>query len=140
MSKVLQVGITPVIITDQMDWGNEQDQAEHANLMQAVEQWRKDWASINTSSYLKHYARTFSGGGENLKTWSAHKKKVNAGKSWVKVNLSKLSVFAYPNQPDLAVVNFEQDYASNNLSNRMKKRQYWMKFDNRWQIIYEGAV
>ena len=140
LSKVLQVGITPVIITDQMDWGNEQDQAEHTNLMQAVEQWRKDWASINTPAYLKHYARTFSGGGENLKTWSAHKKKVNAGKSWVKVNLSKVSVFAYPNQPDLAVVNFEQDYTSNNLSNRMKKRQYWMKFDNHWQIIYEGAV
>lgn len=26
------------------------------------------------------------------------------------------------------------------LSNRMKKSQYWVKRDNRWQIIYEGAT
>ena len=65
---------------------------------------------------------------------------MNAGKSWVKVDLSNVSVFAYPNQPGLAVVNFEQDYSSNNLSNSMKKRQYWMKRDGRWQIIYEGSA
>jgi hypothetical protein len=40
----------------------------------------------------------------------------------------------------LVVVNFEQDYDSSNLSNRMKKRQYWIKQDNRWKIIYEGAA
>jgi hypothetical protein len=40
----------------------------------------------------------------------------------------------------MVVVNFEQDYGSNNLSNRMKKRQYWIKQNNRWQIIYEGAA
>ena len=140
LGKVLQIGVTPVIITDQMDWGNDQDQAERDTLLQAIEQWRTDWASINTDAYLKHYAHDFSGGGDNLSTWSAHKKKVNAGKSWIKVGLSNLSVFAYPSQSNLAVVNFEQDYSSNTLSNRMKKRQYWMKQNNRWQIIYEGAA
>ena len=140
LGKVLQIGVTPVIITDQMDWGNDQDQAERDTLLQAIEQWRTDWASINTDVYLKHYAHDFSGGGDNLSTWSAHKKKVNAGKSWIKVGLSNLSVFAYPSQSNLAVVNFEQDYSSNTLSNRMKKRQYWMKQNNRWQIIYEGAA
>lgn len=40
----------------------------------------------------------------------------------------------------LVVVNFEQDYDSSNLSNRMKKRQYWIKQDNLWKIIYEGAA
>ena len=140
LSKILQVGVTPVIITDQMDWGSDQDQTERASLLQAVEQWRTDWASINTEAYLKHYAHTFSGGGDNLSTWSAHKRKVNAGKSWIKVGISNLSVFAYPSQPNMVVVNFEQDYSSNNLSNRMKKRQYWIKNDQHWQIIYEGAA
>jgi uncharacterized protein YchJ len=65
---------------------------------------------------------------------------VNNLKSWIKVNLSNVSIFTYPAQPDMAVVNFEQDYASSNLNNRMKKRQYWIKQDGRWQIIYEGAA
>ena len=140
IGKVLQIGVTPVIITNQMDWSDEQSKADRAALLNEIEQWRSDWASRDTDSYLKHYARDFSSHDENFADWSRQKKQVNAGKSWIKVNISKLSVFAYPNQPDMAVVNFEQDYASNNLNNRMKKRQYWMKRDNRWQIIYEGAA
>ena len=140
LGKVLQVGITPVIITNQMDWSNEQDKAEHAALLNEVEQWRTDWASLATDTYLMHYAADFSSGGMNFSAWARQKKQVNAGKSWVKINISNVSVFAYPNQPDLVVVNFEQDYTSNNLSNRMKKRQYWMKRNDRWQIVYEGAA
>jgi hypothetical protein len=65
---------------------------------------------------------------------------VNAAKTWIKVDLSNLSMFTYPNRQDLVVVNFEQDYSSSNLTNKMKKRQYWMKQDGRWQIVYEGAA
>ncbi|MDO8412246.1 MAG: L,D-transpeptidase family protein [Gallionellaceae bacterium] len=140
LSKVLQIGVTPVIITNGMDSINAQDQTERAALLQSIEAWRADWASINTNAYLKHYARDFSSSSANFSSWSQQKKQVNAGKSWIKVHLSKLSIFTYPEQPNMAVVNFEQDYSSNNLSNRMKKRQYWMKRDNRWQIIYEGAA
>ncbi|MDH4284589.1 MAG: L,D-transpeptidase family protein, partial [Gallionellaceae bacterium] len=140
LGKVLQVGVTPVIITSQMDWSSEQDQAERAELLNEIEQWRANWASLDTDNYLKHYAQNFSSGDMSLAEWSQHKKQVNAGKSWIKVSVSNISMFAYPTQPGLVVVNFEQDYSSNNLSNRMKKRQYWMKQNNRWQIVYEGAA
>jgi histidinol-phosphate/aromatic aminotransferase/cobyric acid decarboxylase-like protein len=72
--------------------------------------------------------------------WAKQKQMVNSAKSWIKVSLSNVSMFTYPEQPDMVVVNFEQDYSSNNLSNRMKKRQYWIKQDNHWKIIYEGAA
>ena len=140
LAPYLQVGITPVIITNQMDWNNEQDQIERASLLQEVEQWRKDWASLNTGAYLKHYAHNFSSNNIDYPAWAKQKQLVNSAKSWVKVNLSNLSMFTYPEQPNMVVVNFEQDYGSNNLSNRMKKRQYWIKQNNRWQIIYEGAA
>ena len=140
IGKVLQIGITPVIITNQMSWRDEQDQAERLSLLQAIENWRADWESINTDAYLKHYASDFASNGANFSAWAQQKKRVNAGKEWIKINLSKLSAFAYPSQADMVVVNFEQGYTSNNLSNRMKKRQYWIKRDNRWQIIYEGAA
>ena len=140
LGKLLQIGVTPVIITNQMDWSDEQTKTDRDALLNEIEQWRADWASLDTDTYLKHYAHDFSSSGADFSAWAQQKKQVNAGKSWIKVNLSNISVFAYPSQPDMVVVNFEQDYASNNLSNRMKKRQYWMKRDNRWQIVYEGAA
>jgi histidinol-phosphate/aromatic aminotransferase/cobyric acid decarboxylase-like protein len=76
----------------------------------------------------------------NLPAFAQQKRLVNSGKTWIKVTMSNVSVFPYPSQPNLVVVNFEQDYDSNNLSNRMHKRQYWMKRDGRWQIVYEGAA
>lgn len=136
----LQIGVTPVIIANQIDWGTETDQKDYAALMQEIEQWRKDWSSLNTREYLKHYAPIFSSENMDYATWAKQKQLVNSGKSWIKVNISNVSIFAYPDQPNMVVVNFEQDYNSNNLSNKMKKRQYWIKQNNTWQIIYEGAA
>jgi murein L,D-transpeptidase YafK len=140
LAPYLQVGITPVIITNQMDWSSEQDQIERTGLLLEFEQWRKDWVSLDTDAYLKHYARNFSSNNLNYPAWAKQKRLVNSSKSWIKVNLTNVSMFTYPVQPNMVVVNFEQDYGSSNLSNRMKKRQYWIKQDNRWQIIYEGAA
>lgn len=140
LAPYLQVGITPVIITNRMDWSSEQDQSDREALLQSIEQWRQDWSSLNTSAYLKHYARNFSSENMNYAAWSKQKQQVNNAKSWIKVKVSNVSIFTYPEQPNMAVVNFEQDYSSNNLSNRMKKRQYWIRQNNRWQIIYEGSA
>jgi murein L,D-transpeptidase YafK len=136
----LQVGVTPVIITRKMDWMADDDLSERDALLKSIEQWRNDWASRDTESYLSHYAKDFSTGSVTLPAFAQQKRLVNSGKTWIKVRVSDLSVFPYPNQPDMAVVSFEQDYESNNLSNRMLKRQYWMKRDGRWQIVYEGAA
>ena len=136
----LQVGITPVIITNRMDWSNEQDHDERDALLQAIEQWRGDWSSLNTDAYLRHYAPNFSSDSLSYQAWAKQKRQVNSAKSWIKVGVSNISVFTYPEQPNMVVVNFEQNYNSSNLSNRMKKRQYWIKQNNRWQIIYEGAA
>ena len=35
---------------------------------------------------------------------------------------------------------FDQDYRSNNLSQRTRKRQYWVIEDGRWKIAYEAPV
>ena len=140
IGKVVQVGITPVIITDKMVWSDAQDKSNRESLMHSLEQWREDWSSLNTDAYLKHYATDFKTGKMDFSNWARQKKLINSGKSWIKVNLSNISIFSYPDQPNLAVVSFDQDYSSSNLNNRMKKRQYWIKHGDQWQIIYEGAA
>ncbi|BBJ00210.1 hypothetical protein FGKAn22_19020 [Ferrigenium kumadai] len=140
LAPYLQVGITPVIIANRVDWLDENDRGKREELLQTIERWRKDWSSLDTNAYLKHYSRSFSSESANYAAWAKQKQQVNSAKSWIKVGLSNISVFTYPDQPDMAVVNFEQDYSSSNLSNRMKKRQYWIKQNNRWQIVYEGSA
>ena len=76
---------------------------------------------------------------ENYSDWVRHKRQVNSGKTWIKLKLSNFSVFRNPGKEELVVVTFDQDYRSNNLSNTMKKRQYWTKDGGKWRIIYEGA-
>lgn len=139
LAPYLQVGITPVIITNKIAWDSKQDDADRASLLHEIELWRRDWASLDTNAYLQHYSRNFSSEDANFESWARQKKSVNAGKSWIKVKLGELSLFTYPDQPNMVVVDFDQDYSSSNLSNHMKKRQYWIKKDNRWQILYEGA-
>ncbi|MEQ1880126.1 MAG: hypothetical protein ABL878_04060, partial [Burkholderiales bacterium] len=94
----------------------------------------------NTGAYLRHYARNFSNGDMGLAQWSAQKHQVNAAKTWIKVGISEVSLTLYPGKEQMAVATFEQDYASSNLSNRILKRQYWIRENGAWRILYEGAA
>jgi len=140
LSKKLQIGLTPVIISEQVEWLSLDDWNAERNALNAeIERWRSDWESRDTERYLSHYSKKFSTGNENFSDWGQHKRQVNSGKTWIKVNLSNFSVFRNPGKDELVVVTFDQDYRSNNLSNTMKKRQYWTKDGGKWRIIYEGA-
>jgi len=140
VARYVQVGLTPVIIADEIEWSDGAAlEAERASLAAALEEWRADWESRDSARYLSHYSPRFSAGRENYAAWAAHKRTVNAGKKWIKVGLSRIGMFRYPSERDFVVVTFEQDYRSSGLSNVMKKRQYWVKEEGRWKILYEGA-
>ena len=135
----LQIGITPVIISHNIEWLSLEDWAgERTALGKAVEAWRSDWESRDVKRYLSHYSSRFRNNEGGYDEWSRQKQLVAAGKSWIKVSLNHLSIFRNPGKQDMAVVSFEQDYRSNNLSNTLRKRQYWMKEGGRWKIVYEG--
>ena len=137
----VQVGLTPVIIADEVEWADAASvAADRAALAGALEQWRADWQSRDTARYLAHYSSRFaSKEGQNYQAWAEHKRKVNGAKKWIKVGLGRVAMFRYPRERDFVVVTFDQDYKSDGLSNVMKKRQYWVKEGAQWKIIYEGA-
>ncbi|MGH8764314.1 MAG: L,D-transpeptidase family protein [Burkholderiales bacterium] len=139
VGRSVQIGLTPVIISDEIEWVDAGTlEQERKGLAQAFETWRADWESRDTTRYLGHYAEKFSSGNENLASWSEHKRKVNAGKSWIKVAATRVSMLQYPRER-FVEVSFDQDYRSNNLSNVMRKRQYWIKDGGAWRILYEGG-
>jgi murein L,D-transpeptidase YafK len=140
LAENLQVGLTPVIISNNIEWLSLDDwQTERKALLSVIDEWRHDWESLDTDRYGRHYSRKFASDHLDFKGWVDHKRTVNAGKTWIKVSTDNISMFRNPGREDYVVVTFEQNYKSSNLSNVMKKEQYWIKEDGRWKIIHEGA-
>lgn len=141
VAKNLQVGLTPVIISNSVEWLSLDDWArERDELNHTIDTWRSDWESRNSERYLKHYSKRFKSGDQDYEEFASQKKQVNASKEWIKVKVDNLSVFRNPGKEEVVVVTFDQDYRSNNLNNQMKKRQYWTREDGKWKIIYEGSA
>jgi murein L,D-transpeptidase YafK len=137
----VQVGLTPVIISEDVEWlPVEAWKNERKEFFDQLERWRTDWESRDAERYLSHYSKQFSAGKQDLADWSRHKRTVNTGKAWIKVGLSNVTAFRTPGKDDVMVVTFDQDYRSSNLSNVSKKRQYWQREGNRWRIVYEGSA
>ncbi len=141
VAKNLQVGLTPVIISNSVEWLSLDDWTkERDDLNRAIEAWRADWESRDTERYLKHYSKRFKSADQSYEEFAAQKKQVNAGKEWIKVKAENASVFRNPGKEEVVVVTFDQDYRSSNLNNQMKKRQYWLRENGQWKIIYEGSA
>lgn len=141
LARNLQPGVTPVIISNEIEWLSLDDwQKERNALNKAIDEWRTDWESRDTERYLRHYSKRFQSGKQGFEEFAKQKRQVNAGKEWIRVKTDNLSLFRNPGKEEFVVVTFEQDYRSNNLSNQMKKRQYWIREDGGWKIVYEGAA
>ncbi len=141
LARRVQPGVTPVIIAQRVEWvAPEAWRAERETFLRQMEAWRADWEGGDGERYLAHYARSFRSDGMNLERWRAHKRRVNAGKSWIRVSLANVSVFRDPGRQPLVVVTFDQDYRSSNLVQKSRKRQYWVLEDGRWKIAYEAPV
>lgn len=141
LGKTLQAGLTPVIISDRVEWVSAEEwRSRRERFKGEVEAWRRDWESLDNERFLNHYSRAFSTSGQDFAAFSAQKRQVNAGKSALRVRLSDISIFQYPGKENLMVVTFTQDYHSSNLSNVMRKRQYWQMENGQWRIMHEGAA
>lgn len=142
LSSFVEPGLTPVIISNDVEWLSLDNwQAERKGLQDAIERWRRDWESVDdVGKYLSHYSKDFRGDNQNYDAWVDQKRRVAANRQWIKVHLDKLSMFRNPGRDDMVVVTFEQDYRSDGMSDRVRKRQYWLKEGGRWKIVYEGKA
>jgi len=141
-----QVGTTPVIIAERLEWVTPERWLEQSRkALEWVESWRADWENGNVERYLSRYARDFWGDGYDLRTWQERKRLVARGKKFQKVDLSRLSLLAYPAGAGLKgkrmmVAQFYQSYKSNNYNGDMWKKLYLVEEGRDWKILYEGGL
>lgn len=108
--------------------------------MREFDAWKVSRESRDTERYLAHYARDFASDGMDRSAWQAHKRRVNASKTWIKVSMTNLSAFRSPGKSALMVMTFDQDYRSSSLSQQSRKRQYWVVEGGLWKITYEAEL
>ncbi|MBI3773729.1 MAG: L,D-transpeptidase family protein [Gammaproteobacteria bacterium] len=139
---MLQVGRTPVIIAEEIEWVSANSVLTQRQDFDAVlNTWKSDWESRDPERYLSHYSNRFSNQDMDYKTWAQYKRRVNSQKQFINVELKGVTIFNYPGDEKLRVVTFEQDYRSDNLTNISRKQQFWrLEEDGSWRIIYEGPA
>lgn len=145
IEKLITIGRTPVILSNGIEWVKPLELKQAlSEFWDTFEQWRIDWESRDTDRYLSHYAEDFNYKGLNKTQWADHKRRVNATKQFIKVRVFDLSVLRYPQSEQdeaVMVVDFKQNYQSDNYALVSRKRQYWVRGEEeRWQIRYEMSV
>lgn len=143
LKKELRPGATPVVIVEKVDWLTpEAWLKERDKLLTALEHWRHDWESLDVDRYLSHYSDDFWSQGYDLKSWSKRKRRIARNKSYQKIQLSDISLLAYPedsaDKKDIVVARFKQGYQSSNYQSDVQKRLYLQGNNDNWKIMYEG--
>jgi murein L,D-transpeptidase YafK len=141
LKPLLKMGETPVVFTDTLSWRpKEQGWDQRAEFMEQVEGWRARWSARDTEGYLAYYANDFETDGMNKAAFSAHKRRVNAGKKLIDVQLADVDLFRYPGGDGLMLARFTQRYRSDNFNKTSDKEQFWRRSpDGRWQIVKEAS-
>jgi murein L,D-transpeptidase YafK len=144
LGQYVDIGSTPVVITSKVEWLEPQKwDGEKKQFEASIQQWRTDWESRDVERYLSHYSPRFKIDGKDFDSWAQRKRGVAGGKQFVKVGIDVQSAFSFKGgngSEPYVVLTYTQDYRSNNLNNKMKKRQYWSKENGRWKIVYENAA
>ena len=137
----LQAGKTPVILSDSLSWLPPAVIAQERDaLLARIEDWRRRWSAIDTPAYLDFYADDFVSNGMGKAAFSSYKRRVNASKRRIEVQLRDLDLMRYPGEPNLIVAQFQQDYRSDNFSVSGFKQQFWrQQKDGSWKIVLEES-
>ncbi len=136
----VDVGRTPVVVVDGVDWQDPaRVEGERRELAAAVEGWRRAWESLDTDRYLSHYGTDFQTEGMDLARFAGYKRRVNQGKKYVRVGLSDVAIYAYPGEEQTVLVEFQQAYESDSFRSRRRKQQFWRRDGGGgWKIVFEA--
>ncbi len=140
LSQFVRIRRTPVIVSDAVSWTSPAElEADRASLAAAVETWRSDWESLDNDAYFRHYSEDFRTDSMDRAAWTAYKRRVNSAKSYIRVGVDDVGIYAYPGESDLFLVTFEQRYQSNNFRANKWKHQYWQRDAGAWRIVHESG-
>lgn len=146
ISEHVKLGQSWVLVGSKFRFDKPEEQQQlKASVSSAIEQWRKDWASLDTEAYLTHYHQGFRSGKRDLKAWQRYKRRVNSHKAFIDVQLSDMTLIhdasSWP-EGEIVMAEFNQVYRSDNYQDETRKRLYLARqsADQPWQILIEETL
>lgn len=140
LQPMIDSGNTPVILADRLAWLPAARLAGERNtLLRALDSWRRKWGARDTDGYLRHYAADFrSGDGLNRVAFRAQQQRLAGERRKGEVQLSELSLFEYPGEPNLVLAQFVQNLRSGKEHSSQRMDQYWRRqAGGDWKIVRE---
>ncbi|SFF77765.1 Tetratricopeptide repeat-containing protein [Duganella sp. CF458] len=115
----------------------QQEDADGADVVKAVESWAKAWSAQDMKGYLNAYGSNFqTPKGQNRKAWEADRTARIEGKGHIKVNVESPQVTI---KGKTATVKFRQKYVSDRLSTTGRKTLVLEKQGKHWLIKQEQS-
>jgi murein L,D-transpeptidase YafK len=141
LEDILMPLATPVIVARQLMWGTPDEVEElRTELRIALEIWRLSLEESDLAAYLSLYADDFRHYGMDKDRWASYRIGAFEAKKVESVKLDDILLIADPEEPDLYLSRFTQEFVTENGPVRITKRLYWTRGNNNyWQIIAEGA-
>lgn len=140
LTPFIELQSTPVIFADRIHWQSAEQRIEKAmSAREMLESWISGWESKDADKFVSHYSESARIGSLSKEQLRTQKRDVNSRKEWIRVDISELTVLAYPGpEAQRLQIDFLQDYQSSNYRGRSYKRQYWqLEDDGQWRIILE---
>jgi murein L,D-transpeptidase YafK len=136
----IEIGTTPVIISEQVEFVNKTKWANDRNIaVKLVDEWRRDLESMDYKRLIENYSHQFkSEHGEDLTTWFGKQQPFFSSVKNTSIKLRDVTFFLYPGRDDLIVGTFTEDaLVGKSRNSSIRKRQYWTKEGSQWKIISE---
>ncbi|WGG50774.1 murein L,D-transpeptidase family protein [Rugamonas sp. DEMB1] len=141
LSRTVQIGSTPVLIGEQVEFVSREVMASDRKVAsELVENWRRDMERRDDASVLTHYSRHFKAAGDESATAWLARQQFLPGARLVRVMVSEPSYFRQPSREEIIVSSFTQQTVVGKYRHAVRKRQYWAKEGRDWKIVAESNV
>lgn len=138
LSELVDIGNTPVIISDREEFVSVQEQAQQrVKVMALLEQWRQDAQDQASTRLEQHYSKKFkSADGLAASEWLQR----SQAQMNMPIEIADVQAFDYPSQEnEMVTISFTKTRGTDAAKTSLRIQQYWALEDDQWRIVSETA-
>lgn len=141
LTRIVEVGKTPVLIGDQVEFvSKEQLERDLRVASGLVETWRRDVENRDEVALRSLYSARFKSSNDgDLSTW-LDKNRYLPGVKNISVTVTDSAFFRQPSQEEMIVSSFTQQIVAGKFRHAVRKKQYWAREGKNWKIVAESNL
>jgi len=135
----VQTRSTPVLIAPRLDWVSPASLVgERESFEAALDSWRRSRSERDLGTLKGFYSTRFIQQGNGLAQWWPRLEAELAAQPARELRLKELSMLRWRDHEDVMVVTFGEVAVGQ--VRGQTRRQYWVRENNHWSIIFEGVI